>query len=203
MIAGFDDAAREEIHNVVENGAKSIEFTLSGLETDGTSYDLYLLVTNIWNNIDQGATVFGATETTSAGAAYAGGNLAEGVDYVVFVGLIPGANGEIQARVHHANYLQWDSQAYFNGLQLVSHPLVSLAEKNADFDHDGDVDGADFLVWQRGYGSTQDANDLTQWKSHFGSSDQAAAAQSTTVPEPATTTLILLALIIRYSVDRF
>ncbi len=184
--AGFDDAAREEVHNVVDNGAKAIDFTLGGLATDGTSYDLYLLVTNIWNGIDQGATVFGATETTTGGAAYAGGDLVEGVDYVVFEGLIPGANGEIKGRVHHAHYLQWDSNAYFNGLQLVSHPLATLTAQSADFDNDGD--GADFLVWQRQ--GISGGLDLADWEAAFGMS--AAAAVSLGVPEPATGFLLVL-----------
>ena len=55
---------------------------------------------------------------------------------------------------------------------------------NADFDSDRDVDGADFLMWQRGYGTpipyagiadgdaddstSVDVNDLSMWGSSFG-----------------------------------
>lgn len=80
-----------------------------------------------------------------------------------------------------------------------------------DFDSDGDVDGADFLVWQRTLGATVsplgsgadgnangvvDAGDVTIWKSGF-SADRSAPV-SATVPEPSSTTLaiILLALCI-------
>jgi|GEM_PF-881420 len=59
---------------------------------------------------------------------------------------------------------------------------------SADFDSDGDIDGSDFLAWQRGFGSTNatpangdanndndvDADDLMIWQSQFG--------QSTTAP---------------------
>jgi hypothetical protein len=68
---------------------------------------------------------------------------------------------------------------------------------DADFDSDGDVDGADFLRWQRGFGTSGaglddgDANgdgnvnaaDLAIWKTQFGAAAVPAAAS---VPEPAT-----------------
>lgn len=80
-----------------------------------------------------------------------------------------------------------------------------------DFDSDGDVDGGDFLVWQRTLGSNAsplgsgadgnangvvDASDLTIWKSGFGASSSSPV--SAAVPEPATMTLavILLASVI-------
>ncbi len=50
-----------------------------------------------------------------------------------------------------------------------------------DFDTDGDVDGNDFLTWQRGLGSTFDAADLPDWRANFGASSTGAAAA---VPEP-------------------
>jgi hypothetical protein len=77
----------------------------------------------------------------------------------------------------------------------------------ADFNDDGDVDGRDFLVWQRGYGTTTgatkatgDANgdgmvndvDFAAWKSGFG----AAVAAVGAVPEPSTAAgAIALALV--------
>ncbi|WP_197530911.1 CotH kinase family protein [Bythopirellula polymerisocia] len=48
------------------------------------------------------------------------------------------------------------------GMQTVSQP--------ADFDNDSDVDGADFLAWQRGFGISYDANHLNAWQSHYGES---------------------------------
>jgi hypothetical protein len=69
---------------------------------------------------------------------------------------------------------------------------------DADFDNDNDVDGNDFLIWQRGLGAgtnaTGDANgdnlvnaaDLTIWKGQFATAVAAAGA----VPEPATWALL-------------
>jgi hypothetical protein len=67
---------------------------------------------------------------------------------------------------------------------------------NADFDADGDVDGADFLRWQRGFGTGTtlaqgnadgdgdvDAADLAIWKNQFGTTGLATGAAGS-VPEP-------------------
>ncbi|QDS98747.1 FG-GAP repeat domain-containing protein [Adhaeretor mobilis] len=45
-----------------------------------------------------------------------------------------------------------------------------------DFDIDGDVDGADFLVWQRGFGTTYDADDLQDWSDNYGNPAASSAA---------------------------
>ncbi|MBN1853989.1 MAG: PEP-CTERM sorting domain-containing protein [Pirellulales bacterium] len=82
---------------------------------------------------------------------------------------------------------------------------------NADFDGDSDVDGADFLAWQKGFGMTSgatradgDANadgsvnatDLAVWKSQFGTGGAASQGLAgTAVPEPGTLGLLLLAAV--------
>ena len=86
----------------------------------------------------------------------------------------------------------------------------------ADFDQDGDVDGADFLTWQRGLGITGtatvgqgDANgdmnvnaaDLVIWRQNFSGKDSVAAIGA--VPEPGAWLLALLAsAILRAAVRR-
>jgi len=52
---------------------------------------------------------------------------------------------------------------------------------SGDFDDDGDVDGADFLAWQRSDGT---AAGLTAWQNNYGSPTPLAAS-SAAVPEPA------------------
>ena len=61
-----------------------------------------------------------------------------------------------------------------------------------DFNGDTKVDGADFLAWQRGFGTPGfDAASLAQWKANFGAG--AAEAAVGAVPEPATIGLIATA----------
>ena len=73
--------------------------------------------------------------------------------------------------------------------------------ESADFDEDGDVDGQDFLIWQRGFeaGSTHgegdangdmsvDEDDLGVWQVQYGVGPLVATVA---VPEPSTTLLAL------------
>jgi hypothetical protein len=67
-----------------------------------------------------------------------------------------------------------------------------------DYDDDADVDGADFLIWQRSVGSSTNlaadgdgngsvgSEDYAIWRAHFGQ----VGAGGTTVPEPSTFALL-------------
>jgi hypothetical protein len=94
-----------------------------------------------------------------------------------------------------------------NGIQAFTLTLDPVVADSADFDDDGDVDGNDFLVWQRGLGTTGtatpmdgdanddgnvDAADLGVWQSQFGDTGVAATV-ATAIPEPAGATLLCLA----------
>jgi autotransporter-associated beta strand protein len=66
-----------------------------------------------------------------------------------------------------------------------------------DFDADGDVDGRDFLVWQRG-GSPNplSAEDLAEWQAAYAPGGMAAfATMSVSVPEPATGVSLLISFV--------
>jgi hypothetical protein len=56
--------------------------------------------------------------------------------------------------------------------------VLNTPTLSADFDADGDVDGSDFLEWQRGLGSSLDASDLVNWQTQFGSGGGLALARS-------------------------
>jgi hypothetical protein len=84
------------------------------------------------------------------------------------------------------------------------------AGEDADFDNDGDVDGQDFLIWQRGIGAagtnatgdadgdnTVDGDDLAIWRGQYG--DPAVAA----IPEPGALSLGALALAAALAHRRF
>ncbi len=83
----------------------------------------------------------------------------------------------------------------------------------ADFDEDGDVDSVDFDAWKTGYGTTGatladgdadadgdvDGRDYLIWQQFRGSTTPSTIQGNTTVPEPSTALMFLLAL----AVSRF
>jgi hypothetical protein len=62
-----------------------------------------------------------------------------------------------------------------------------------DFDADGDVDGGDFLMWQRGIGAPGTAAHLGNWRNHFGYPGIPPGASA--IPEPATMAMLILVAI--------
>jgi T5SS/PEP-CTERM-associated repeat protein len=80
--------------------------------------------------------------------------------------------------------LSWN----FTQLYTAGTLLVTIA---GDFDADGDVDGNDFLIWQRGGSPNPNSSgDLAAWKANFGASSPIGA-----VPEPSALVLSLVALL--------
>lgn len=76
----------------------------------------------------------------------------------------------------------------------------STVGASGDFDGDGDVDGRDFLVWQRG-GSPNplSADDLAEWQAHYNVSSLAAVQA---VPEPAGFVLLCAAALLWFVPQR-
>ncbi len=65
-----------------------------------------------------------------------------------------------------------------------------------DFNHDGNVDLADFVVWRNGLNSIFTENDYVIWRANFGATLGSGSGQvlSNAVPEPASALLILLSV---------
>ena len=99
--------------------------------------------------------------------------------------------------------------SFLDGSRLLGTvEYMSSVIEDADFDSDGDVDGADFLTWQRGFGMTGasqadgDANNDTNvdgtdfgiWEDQFGTGGSGGLAGSA-VPEPSTLAILGLLLI--------
>jgi hypothetical protein len=90
-----------------------------------------------------------------------------------------------------ANMLWDSSQLAFDGSLTVITGLLG------DFDADNDVDGDDFLVWQRGFGTTYTATDLADWQGNYGSVGAVTAAatdSAAAVPEPTSASLLIVSL---------
>ena len=95
-----------------------------------------------------------------------------------------------------------NARFYLSGFKFEE---LAAAIANADFNGDGDIDGNDFLTWQRNLGSGSslaqgdangdsvvDAADLAIWGQQYG---QAAASTASSVPEPSTLLLVFSALL--------
>jgi len=82
-------------------------------------------------------------------------------------------------------------------LIVYSADLGIVGPGPGDFNDDGAVDGTDFLVWQRGLGTSFDAADLADWRANFGSvggGGPLASAAAAAVPEPAAAGMFLAAV---------
>ena len=90
-------------------------------------------------------------------------------------------------------------QNIFNSEAVVINDVAVLNLPDGDYDFDGDVDGEDYLVWQRSFGSTTDVAadgngdaivnslDLVLWMNNAGATSLAATVSG--VPEPTTVAL--------------
>jgi hypothetical protein len=84
------------------------------------------------------------------------------------------------------------SQLYINGALT-----VTIA---GDFNGDGSVDAADYIVWRQGLDTTYTLDDYNVWRAHFGQtvgSGKALAAESlaraeAAIPEPGALRLVTL-----------
>jgi len=87
--------------------------------------------------------------------------------------------------------------AYFDNIRAtaeLSEPIPG------DFVRDGAVDGADFLEWQRGFGTQYFANDLEDWSQNFGTvAGGNLTGAFAAIPEPGSLSLVLLATCLCFS----
>lgn len=90
--------------------------------------------------------------------------------------------------------LQWDTSQIFN-----SGVLSVTAETSGDFDGDGDVDGDDFLTWQRGYPMEFTFVDREAWERTYGTTANVLAGSKASVPEPHSLNIFLVALLSGFS----
>ena len=145
---------------------------------DGSSMRLWL-----WKPGDTVHTEIGSVDKTGAVA----------VDSTVPVSIgniAPGLPGGLSRIFHGAID---DVRVYDESLtQTELSALLDLSNSaTADFDLDGDIDGADFLKWQRGetpgLGSTEE---LASWEQQFGGTGSPVTVAA--VPEPSTAALVLM-----------
>jgi PEP-CTERM motif len=70
-----------------------------------------------------------------------------------------------------------------------------LSPTAGDFNGDGVINAADYVVWRKGLGTTFTPSDYNVWRSHFGqtASSGAGVSPNAAVPEPSVLVLLMLA----------
>jgi DNA-binding beta-propeller fold protein YncE len=71
--------------------------------------------------------------------------------------------------------------------------LIVLQARAGDFDGDGSIDAADYVVWRKGLGTKYTSSDYNIWRTHFGETSGSDSSFAAAVPEPANVTLFILA----------
>jgi PEP-CTERM motif len=96
---------------------------------------------------------------------------------------------------------------------LLPSPPASLKWRG-DFNDDGKVDGADYVIWRKTLGSTTNlqadadgslninAADYIHWKNNFGAPPGSGSGFSGAVPEPGTMMLMLVGLFTLWTIKR-
>jgi len=208
--ADGQDAARNAIF---ESGIQGFafpagvqDFTLDIANTTaGQLYQVELLADPNNGNRTADVTVDG---TLFADDLYASGS-AGGVTLVYRFNVVADVDG-INILIGPGSGLQPDGTnlasiaAIFSAIS-VTNIVPGEFDENADFDADSDVDGQDFLAWQRGFGGpgslaagdansdgAVDGSDLVVWESQYGM-PVALFATIAAIPEPTTLGLLLIA----------
>jgi hypothetical protein len=91
--------------------------------------------------------------------------------------------------------------------EILRIAAATITSNSGDFNNDGTIDAADYVVWRDGLGAFYTQNDYDVWRAHFGQTAGSGATVyplgpsaeplSAAVPEPATTLLCLLSIIFR------
>ena len=114
--------------------------------------------------------------------------------------LPPGTNVNISKRlVYDGLDPLLPGEVFIGRLNLFEYPTVPEPTGiPGDYNHDGRVDAADYLVWRKSIGT---ALGYDTWRAHFGEPGSSGAALhsaqplSVTVPEPSTLILMILAAV--------
>jgi hypothetical protein len=90
-----------------------------------------------------------------------------------------------------------------SGIRLTGYSVMQFefgAPPPGDYNKDGKVDAADYVVWRKGWETTYSQTDYDMWRTHFGETTGSGAALRSAeplslVPEPSTSVITGLALL--------
>lgn len=78
---------------------------------------------------------------------------------------------------------------------------AAVSHLPGDYNANGVVDAADFVVWRKGLGTTYVQSDYDVWRSHFGQTlaSGAGALANSAVPEPSTAAMLILGILLMHA----
>jgi hypothetical protein len=171
-----------------ENATAAMPFSIDNVP-EGT-YELYVIAgISQWSEVQTTVvSVTGETDQyidwTGSADLPSGTGWASGVNYVKF-DVTLASLGTIDGIINGST-----DTSFLNGLQLRAVDVVNEFHPG-DFDADGDVDGADFLEWQRNDGTT---DGLSDWQNGYPTPGTLAAI--TAVPEPLALGMVVPATVL-------
>jgi hypothetical protein len=80
------------------------------------------------------------------------------------------------------------------GLQNPWDVEVSIGPDDGDYNGDGVVDAADYVVWRKGLGTVFTQDDYNIWRAHFGQTLDTGSSLNGAVPEPVSSIFIICTL---------
>jgi hypothetical protein len=138
----------------------------------------------------------------ACGSRQNAGGLAAGTYRLIdYAGMLGGAVANLGTPTGPAGF----SYALVNNVGTTSIDLTVTATALAgDYNHNGVVDAADYVVWRKGLGTTYVQADYTVWRTHCGQPPGSGAGTITTtaVAEPTTLVMIILGAIAMCSLRR-
>jgi len=152
-----------------------------------------------WNGQNGNVTSVGSASLSSKsfyGTSDQGGNVYEWNETLIsgpFRGLRGGSWGTafntLQASARDSDNPSNESAGY--GFRVATVPGVA-----GDYNGNGIVDAADYVVWREGLGTTFTQNDYDVWRAHFGQTGGSGAGASSpaAVPESATWVMLMIAM---------
>jgi hypothetical protein len=117
--------------------------------------------------------------------------------------------------IEFTHWMSESDEAFNTDFYIRSIEVTGPTSSTGDFDNDGDRDGADYLAWQRGFGTQTgatraqgdangdgdvDAGDLAIWRQEFGTGGSGPGSGA--VPEPSTFATALAAGLLGHSAVR-
>ena len=73
---------------------------------------------------------------------------------------------------------------------------VTAPGLTGDYNGNGVVDAADYVVWRKGLGTTYTQDHYNVWRANFGQTADRGSLTNGTVPEPATSGMFLVGLLV-------